>query len=147
MTIRIRIPPVFLVVSMLFAASGVWGAEPDEEMRKGAKLIASAEGSMAKRDLKGYCAATRGSPDYPGYLVHACQMFVKNNLKKTEDCSDASIKQEVAKANASCLTLSAGDFDKEMANQRKGWERTLGQMKEKGVDTDKLMKEERAKIQ
>ena len=146
MVIRICMASVFLVSSVVFAASGIWGAEPDEEMRKGAKLIASVEGLMAKRDLKGYCAATRGSPEYPGYVARACQMSVKNNLKKAEDCSDASIKQEVAKDNASCLGMSAGDFDKEMVTQRNGWERILGSMKQKGVDTDKLMKEERARI-
>ncbi len=146
MAIRIRMALVFFVTSMLFTASGVWGAEPDAEMRKGAKLIASAEVPMAKRDLKGYCAATRGSPEYPGYVARACQMSVKNNLKKAEDCSDANIKREIAKDSASCLGMSAGDFDKEMVTQRKGWERTLGLMKEKGVDTDKLMREERAKI-
>ena len=146
MTIRIRMAPVFFVASLLFPASGVWGAEPDDEMRKGAKLIASVEVPMAKRDLKGYCAATRGAPEYPGYVARACQLFVKNNLKKAEDCSDANIKQEIAKDNASCLGMSTGDFDKEMAAQRKGWERILGLMKDKGVDTDKLMKEERAKL-
>lgn len=146
MVIRICMASVFLVSSVVFAASGIWGAEPDEEMRKGAKLIASVEGLMAKRDLKGYCAATRGSPDYPGYLLRACQMFVTNNLKKAEDCSDANIKQEVAKDKASCLAMSSGNFDQEMATQRSGWERTLGQMRVKGVDTDLLMKEERAKI-
>ena len=146
MAIRIRMARVFLVTSILFAASGVWGAEPDAEMRKAAKLIVAVEGPMAQRDLKGYCAATRGSPEYPGYVARTCQMFVKNNLKKAEDCSDANIKQEIAKDHASCLSMSAGGFDKEMATQRKGWERTLGLMKEKGVDTDKLMREERAKI-
>jgi hypothetical protein len=146
MAIRIRTTQVFLVISMLLVAPGVLGAEPDEEMRKAAKFIASLEGPMANRDLKGYCAATRGSPDYLGYLVRACQMSVKNNLKKAEDCSDASIKQYVVKDNASCLALSTDDFDKEMATQRNGWERILGSMKQKGVDTDKIMKEERAKV-
>ncbi len=146
MAIRIRMARVFLVTSMLLVAPGVLGAEPDAEMRRAAKLIANAEVPMTKRDLKGYCAATRGSAEYPGYVARTCQMFVKNNLKKSEDCSDANIKQEVAKDNASCLGMSAGDFDKEMATQRKGWERILGEMKQKGVDTDKLMTEERAKI-
>lgn len=146
MAIRNRIAPVFLVTSMLFAASGAWGADPDDEMRRAARLIAGAEGPMAKRDLKGYCVATRGSPEYPGYVARACQMFVKNKLKNAEDCSDANLKKEVAKDNAACLAMSTGDFEKEMATQRKGWERTLGQMKEKGVDTDRLLKEERAKI-
>ncbi len=147
MAIRIRVAPVFLATSMLLAAPGVWGAEPDQEMRKAAAMIASVEKPMAKRDLKGYCAATRGSPDYPGYVARACQAYVKNNFKKAEDCSEANVKQEIAKDNATCLAMSPGDFDNEMATQRKGWERTFGSMKEKGVDADKLMKEERAKIQ
>lgn len=146
MTFRIRLAPILFVTTMLFTASGVWGAEPDEEMRKGAKLIASMEGPMAKSDLKGYCAATRGSPDYPGYLMRACEMSVNNKLKKAEACTDSSIKQEVGKDKAICLTMSAADFDKEMAIQRKGWENTLRQMKEKGVDTEKLMSEERVKV-
>lgn len=147
MNFKIRMSSVLLVSSMLFSASGVWGAGPDDEMRKGVKLIASTEGPMAKRDLKGYCAATRGSPDYPGYLLRICQLYVKNNLKKPEDCTDASIKQEVAKDNANCLAMLPGDFNMEMATQREEWERILGQMREKGVDTDRLMNEERARIQ
>ncbi|MEO8101219.1 MAG: hypothetical protein ABI790_01765 [Betaproteobacteria bacterium] len=146
MSIRIRMAPVFMFTSICFAAPGVWGGEPDEEMRKGARTIANMERPMAKHDLKGYCAATRGSPEYPGYVVRACQFSVKNNLKKAEDCSDENVKKEVAKDNATCLAMSTGDFDKEMAAQRKGWERTFASMKDKGVDADKLMKEERAKI-
>ncbi|MCF8198611.1 MAG: hypothetical protein K9J42_07585 [Sulfuritalea sp.] len=144
MAIRIHFASASLVTSMLFVMSVVWGAEPDDEMRRAARFIVDVEGVMAKRDLKGYCAATRGSPEYPGYVARACQAFVKNKMKKAGDCSDAHIKKEVASDIANCLAMPAADFDKEAAIQREGWERILGSMKAKGVDTDKLMKEVRA---
>lgn len=44
--------------------------------------------SVAKRDLKGFCAAAYGSPYYAGYAARACQSRVKNNMKKPEDCTE-----------------------------------------------------------
>lgn len=146
MAFGIRIALAFLIISTSLATPPVLGAEPTEEMRQAARLVVRVEEPMAKRDLKGYCAATYGSPDYAGYVVRACQSMVKNNLKKSEDCSETNIRQEVRKDSDRCLAMSDGEFDKEMLTQRRGRENFTKIMTEKGVDAEKLLQEERAKI-
>ena len=90
MTNRILFSAAFLITGLSLATPPAQGAEPDADMRAGARLLVSLEGPMAKRDLKSYCAARNGSPEYAGYVMRACQAFVKNNLKKAEDCSEAA---------------------------------------------------------
>ena len=146
MTNRILFSAAFLITGLSLATPPAQGAEPDADMRAGARLLVSLEGPMAKRDLKSYCAARNGSPEYAGYVMRACQAFVKNNLKKTEDCSEAAVGQEIRKDTDRCLAMSDGEFDKEMLTQRRGRENFTKRMKENGIDGEKLLQEERAKL-
>ena len=146
MTNRILLSAAFLITGLSLATPPAQGAEPDADMRAGARLLVSLEEPMAKRDLKSYCAARNGSPEYAGYVMRACQAFVKNNLKKAEDCSEAAVGQEIRKDTDRCLAMSDGEFDKEMLIQRRGRENFTKRMKENGIDGEKLLQEERAKL-
>jgi hypothetical protein len=121
-------------------------AEPDAEARATARLILSVERPLAERDVKNYCAAVYGTPDYAGFVMRACQAGVKSTAKKPEDCSEANIKQVVKNDVDRCLGMTAEQFDatvKRWAGMRGGF---LKDMAAKGVDGEKVLKEERAKL-
>lgn len=145
MAVKICVISVFLVTGMSLATLPALGAEPTEDMRVTARVLASQEAPVAKRDLKGFCAATYGSPDYAGYSARACQLWVKNNMKKPEDCTEVNIQQEIRKDTDRCLAMSDEDFDKQIVAQRKARAEFIAKMKEEGVDGEKLLQHELAR--
>ena len=121
-------------------------AEPDAETRAAARLIASVEQPLAKRDLKGYCAAVYGTPDYAKFVASACQAGIKKKVKKPEDCSDANLKQEIGRIIGSCVAMPPEQFDMTVKRWSEVRGKFLVEMKTKGIDGEKTLKEERAKL-
>jgi hypothetical protein len=139
MAIKIRNASAFLVTGM-FLAPPVLGAEPTEEMRTFARMFAALEA----RDLKGYCAAMHGEP-YVGYLNRVCESAVQNKVKKPEDCLQESILQQVKIDNGKCLAMPATDFEKTALRGGEGTKAFITEIKTQGVDGDALIQQERAK--
>lgn len=67
-------------------------------------------------------------------------------MKKPEDCTEANIQQEIWKDIDRCLAMSDDDFDKQILNQRKARAEFIAKMKEEGMDGEKLLQDELAKL-
>ena len=141
MTIRLQNASVFLITGMFLAAPPVMGAEPPETMRTVARMFATLEAG----DLKGYCTAMHGA-SYAGYLERVCQSAVQNKVKKPEDCSQENIAQQVKIDAGQCLAKPAAEFEKTMLRGREGGQAFLKELAAQGIDGEKLLQEERAKI-
>ena len=141
MATSIRIALSSLIIGMLLATPPALGAEPTEDMRAFARMFAALEA----RDLKGYCTAMHDAP-YAGYLTRVCQSAVQNKLKKPEDCSQESIAQQVRNDNQQCLAMPTAEFEKTAQRYPEAREKFLKEATAKGIDGDKLLQEERAKI-
>jgi len=138
---KMHIASVFLVTGMSLAAPPVLGAEPTEAMRTFARMFAALEA----RDLKGYCTAMHGA-SYAGYLERVCQSAVQNRVKKAEDCSPENIAQQTKSDTGQCLLMPAAEFEKTVLRGREGGQAFLKEMAAQGIDGEKLLQEERAKI-
>lgn len=121
-------------------------AEPGSEARAAARLIASVEQPLAKRDLKSYCAAVHGTPDYASYVARACQAGVKNNVKKPEDCSDTNIKQEIENVIGRCASMTAEQFDTTAKRWDEVREKFIKEMAAKKVNGEAVLEEARARL-
>lgn len=146
MAIRIRIAAAFMVSGISLATLPALSAELTEDMRASARTLAGQEIAIAKHDLKGFCTATYGSPEYASYTARACHFWLKNNMKKPDDCTEANIQQEIRKGIGHCLEMSGSDFDKQILNQRKEREVFIAKMRKAGMDGEKLLHDELAKL-
>lgn len=138
---RIRIALAFLITVLSLATPPALGAEPTEDMRTFARMLAS----LDARDLKGYCTSMHTAP-YAGYLSRVCQAEVQHKLKKPEDCSQEKIAEQIKIDNAQCLAMPADKFEETMLHGREGSKEFVKQMAAQGIDGEKLLQEERAKI-
>lgn len=138
-----RIAAALFIGGMPLAAAP---AEPAAEARAAARMIVSVEQPLAKRDLKGYCAAVYGTPDHAKYVASACQAGVKSNVRKPEDCSDANNKQTIARIIAGCTAMTPEKFDATVKLWDDVRRKFLAEMTAKGVDGEKTLKEERSKL-
>lgn len=141
MTIRIRTALAFMITGLSLATTPALGAEPTEDMRTFARMFATLEA----RDHKGYCAAMHGAP-YVGYLNRVCQSAVQNKLKKPEDCSPEHMTRQLKLDADKCLAMPAAEFEKTAFRGREGSKALVKQMTAQGIDGEKLLQEERAKI-
>ena len=130
------------LITGLSLTAPVLGTEPIEEMRSFARMSVLVE----TRDQKGFCAAMVADPSYVGYVNRACQFAVKNKLKKPEDCSPENIAREISADSDQCLTMSAAEFKKSTEKWPKLREEFIKDAMAKGIDGEKLLQEERAKI-
>ena len=135
---------------MTLAAAQVMGAEatskPDADTRQIARMMAQIEIAMEKRDLNGYCAATSGSPDYPGTVALACLERVEEKKAKPEDCSLPKVLSQAKRDRDQCLAMPTDEFQKRISDQPRRRDAWIKAVKQGGVDGDKLMQEERAKL-
>lgn len=116
------------------------------EIRESARMMARVDHSVRNKDLKGYCAATVGAPGYAGYVERACQSGMKNNMKTAQDCAPEKVAAQVAADRAQCLAMSPKKFDEAASQQpqrRAQWIKMVGA---RGVEGEKLLDEERAKL-
>lgn len=141
MAIGIRIALTFLVTGTSLAAPPVQDAELTEDMRALARMYAA----LDARDQKAYCGSMHATA-YADYVDRACQFAIKVKLKQPEDCSQERIAQEVKQDAAECLAMPADEFEKKAFNGREVRAALVKQMQEHGVDGEKLLQEERAKI-
>lgn len=141
-------------VAMFWMVSASLGIAPlaaiaqgeSAEIRESARMMARVDHSVRNKDLKGYCAATVGAPGYAGYVERACQSGMKNNMKTAQDCTPEKVSAQVAADRAQCLAMSAEKFDEAASQQpqrRAQWIKMAGA---RGVDGEKLLDEERAKL-
>lgn len=139
-----------LLCSLVTIGAPAMGADAASDLnldnRSVARLMAQAEDAMDKRDLKGYCAVTVGTPEYPGYVALACLERAERKLKKIEDCSLTNVKKEAKRDIDQCLAMSTEQFGKRISEQSRGRDAWIKEMKRRGVDGEKLLREERAKL-
>lgn len=141
----IRIVSALSLIGMPLAAPALLAAAPDETLRRSARLLVNVEALLEKRDLKGYCGAFYGSTDFAAYLARACELSVKNNLAKAEDCPQA-IRQDIEKHTDRCLAMSDAEIERERLEQRRARESLVKSMGEKGMDGENILQEERARL-
>jgi len=141
MTFSLCASSVFLVTSMALFISPVGAAEPTEDMRTAARVFATLEAV----NLKGYCDAMNGPP-YVVYLTRVCRSAVQNRMKKPEDCSPDNITQQLKTDHGQCLTMPAAEFEKAVIRGAEGGKAFVKQTAAQGVDGEKLIREERAKL-
>ncbi|MBX9906221.1 MAG: hypothetical protein K2Y31_17895 [Burkholderiales bacterium] len=111
-----------------------------------AAYLVSVERPLQKNDLKGYCSATLGRPGVLQMHARMCQDAVRSKHNKPEDCTEARIKQHAKNGMDECLAMPAGEFAKAQKDFREGLEEFTKDAKAKGVDANKLLAAERAKL-
>lgn len=141
MATRIRTAWACLITGACLATTPVIGAEPTEEMRTFARMFATLEAG----DLKGYCAAMHDAP-YAGYLNRVCESAVQNKLKKAEDCSQENIARQVKTDAEQCLAMPAAEFEKKVQRGAEASQSFVRQTAAQGIDGEKLLQEERARL-
>ena len=137
----IRIALVFLITVLSLATTPTLGAEPTEDIRTFARIFAT----LDAHDLKGYCTEMHAAP-YTGYLSRACQSAVQNKIKKPEDCSQDKISEQIRIDTEQCLAMSADKFEETMLHGRVSRKEFVEKMAAQGIDGEKLLQDERAKI-
>ena len=142
MTIRLRIAVAFLIASSTLVVPVAVAAEATEDMRTAARVFATLEAG----NLKGYCATMAGAP-YVDYLNRVCQSAVQNRMKKPEDCSPENIARQSKTDQGQCLAMPAAEFEKTALRGQEGSKAFVKQMAAQGVDGERLIREERAKLQ
>jgi len=136
-----------LIVGVAIAAtpSFVLDDQPATAQQVAAYLV-SVERPLQKNDLKGYCSAVLGRPAALQMHTRMCQDAVKSKHNKPEDCTEARIKQHARKVMDECLAMPAGEF----AEVRKAYPEAradfIKNAKAQGLDGQKLMSAERAKL-
>ncbi len=133
---------VFLAIGLLFTTTPVLGAEPTEEMRAFAHLSALVE----TQDQKGFCTTVVAATSYADYVRRVCQLAIQNKLRKVEDCTPENIAREITTDTNRCLSMSAVEFKKSTAGWAELREDFIRRTKSKGIDGEKLLQEERAKL-
>ncbi|MSP96999.1 MAG: hypothetical protein EXR29_07200, partial [Betaproteobacteria bacterium] len=103
MAVGMQIARAFLSLGLALAALPALGADSSEDMRLSARILAAQETPVAKRDLKGFCNATYASADYASYAAGMCQLWVKNNGRQAEECSETKLEQGIRKDIERCL--------------------------------------------
>jgi hypothetical protein len=141
MTNSIRTTLAFLAAGLSLASAPIHAADPTKDMRTFARMFAMLEA----RDHKGYCAAMHGDA-YVGYLNRVCQSAVQNRLKKPEDCSSENIARQLKADADKCLAMPATEFNQAVLRGREGSKAFVEQMTAQGVDGEKLLREEQAKM-
>lgn len=132
----------FLITGLSLATVPVQGAEPTKDMRWFARMFATLEA----RDHKGYCEVMIGA-DYAVYLNRRCQSDIQNKVKKPEDCSPESITRQLKLDTDECLAMPAAEFEQKVLRGRESSKAFIEQMTAQGVDGEKLLQEERVKIE
>lgn len=141
MATPLRVASAILTAS-LAVATPLSGAEPSEEMRTFARILAALEA----RNLKGYCTAMHGTPAYSGYLSRACQSGVQNNVRKPEECVPEGIARQVRTDLEKCLAMPADEFEKQVQRGGEASKAFVKQATSESVDGEKLLQDERVKL-
>lgn len=138
----LRIVMVFLVTGMALTTAPVFGAESIEDLQAMVRMLAALEA----RNQKAYCA-TMQSPAYTDYLSRVCQSYVANKLKKSEDCTTESVALEVKASAEQCLAMSPDELEKVALRWQDSRKAVFEEMTAKGLDVEKLVREELKKLQ
>lgn len=132
--------------ALLAAAGSAAGNEATADQRSTARIYARIEAPLANRDQKAYCEAFLGNEDYLGYVKRACEFGVKAGVRKPEQCGAQAVAAEAAADGGKCLEMDRASFDATVAKQGEGRARFVKSMAEQGIDGDRLIAEERAKL-
>lgn len=124
----------------LFLAAASLAAEPNEDMRMFARLFAALEA----RDIEAYCTTMMHGAAYPGYMNRVCQSAVQNKMKKSEDCSPENVAEQIKADTTRCQAMAAAEFEAIAQRSSEAREKFIKDAKAKGVDGEKLLREERA---
>jgi len=130
-----------VLAALSLATTHAMGAEPTEDMRALAAMLAA----LDAQDQNAYCKTMQAEP-YAGYLGRVCQSAVQNKLKKAEDCSSEHIAQQAKSDNQQCKKMTRADFDKIALRSREAVKTFIEQARAQGVDGEKLLQSERAKL-
>jgi hypothetical protein len=138
----LRIVMVSLVVGVARTTAPAFGEESPEDLQAMARLFAALEA----RNQKAYCA-TMQNPAYTDYLSRVCLTNVKNTLKKSEDCTAERVALEVKASVQQCLAMSPDELEKVALRWQDSRKALFEQMTAEGLDVEKLVREERKKLQ
>ncbi len=137
----LRIMKVFLVTGMALTTAPVLGAESIEDLQAMVRMLAALEA----RHQKAFCA-TMQSPAYTNYLSRVCQTNVKNTLKKSEDCTEDRVALEVTASAKQCLAMSPDELEQVALRGQDSRKAFFEEMSAKGLDIEKLVREERSRL-
>lgn len=135
-----------LMAGISLAVTPAMGVEPDAEMRSAARMIAGAERPLEKRDLNGYCTVLYGGPEYVGYLTSICELAIKKDVIDAAACTAEKIRQDVRKSLETCVAMPPEQLEKAIQGWRSLREKFVSDTKTRGVDGEKLLQEEQAKL-
>lgn len=141
-----RVSRAILIAGLSLAAVPAMGVEPDAEMRSAARMIAGAERPLVKRDLNGYCTVLYGGPEYVGYLTGICELAIKKDVIDAAACTAEKIRQDVRKSLETCVAMPPEQLEKAIQGWRSLREKFISDTKTRGVDGEKLLQEEQAKL-
>lgn len=127
-------------------ASYAFGKEPTDEQRYAARLYARFEAPLASRNQNAYCAAFYGTEDYRIYHARACDMGIKVGVRKPEDCTAKAVNDQAEERHRKCLAQSSAEFDATIDKHKEGRAGFVERMAGEGIDGEKLIAEERAKL-
>ena len=131
----------FVFVGFTLLNQTAFGADITDDMRLMARVYATLEA----RNQKAYCSAMHGVA-YVDYLNKVCQSAVQNKVKKSDECSQERIAQEVKADTGKCLAMPPAEFEKTALRGDEGSKGFVKKMAEQGVDGKKLLQDERAKL-
>lgn len=123
-----------------------FGKEPTDEQRYAARLYARVEAPLASRNQKAYCEAFYGTEDYRGYRARACETGIKVGVRKPEECTAKAVDERIKEDRKKCLAQNKAEFDATIDKHTEGRAGFVGRMAENGIDGEKLIAEERAKL-
>ena len=141
-----------LMAGISLAVTPAMGVEPDAEMRSAARMVpmlldfAGAERPLEKRDLNGYCTVLYGGPEYVGYLTSICELAIKKDVIDAAACTAEKIRQDVRKSLETCVAMPPEQLEKAIQGWRSLREKFVSDTKTRGVDGEKLLQEEQAKL-
>lgn len=121
-------------------------AEPTADQRSAARIQARIEFPLANRNQKAYCDAFYGTEDYLAHVRRACEAGVKVGVRKVEQCTVQAAAADAKADLKKCLEMDKVAFDATVAKHSEVRTKFVKTMADLGIDGDKLIAEERAKI-
>lgn len=111
--------------------------QPTQDMRDLARLYAT----LDARDQVGFCIQMQ-TPAYAGYIGRACELSVRNRLKRPEDCTPENTAKQTKADEKECLAMKPAEFEEKIKRALESKAVFLKEMAEQGIDGEKLLQEE-----
>ena len=127
-------------------ASYAFGKEPTDDQRDVARLHARIEAPLASRNQKAYCEAFYGTEDYRRFRTRDCETGIKLGRRKPEECTSKAVDERVADEHKKCMAQGSAEFEATIDRHKEGRSGFVRRIAGQGIDGEKLIAEERAKL-